>query len=428
MKATILIAVTAALVLAPMTQGEAQISTEHTVIGDLPDGASWRMTKPGNWNGTLLVYGHGYSFNKPGAEDAPAKLRDALLGQGYAIAGSSYASPGWALDSAPQDQIDTVAAFTAKFGKPKRVIAYGMSMGALVTSAMVERTNSGIDGGIAFCGSIGGAVGMMNMGLDGAFAFKTLLAPGSDIRVTGIDDDRVNGARVAKALADAQATPQGRARVALAGVLAGIPGWTSGERPADADIDAQQANIAKAFVMGVYLPRTDQEKRAGGNFSWNTGVDYRRQLVLSGRIGFVRALYAKAGLDLEKDLATLAAAPRIAAEPGAVKWMTANYTPNARPLVPMLAVQNIGDGVTSPSLQRAYADSVAVRGGGSLVRSLYVAAPGHCTFDNDTVLAAIKLIEARIATRRWPQLPARFVPYTPPPMLRPCVRGGPPCT
>jgi len=411
-----------AVLIAAPTAGAPQEGADRSASGSLADGAEWRATVPANWNGTLLVWGHGYSSAKPAAEDAPANYRGELLRRGYALAGSSYAAAGWALDTAPRDQLDTIAAFTAKFGKPRHVIAWGASMGALVTTAMIERPHNGLDGGIALCGSIGGAVGMMNMALDGAYAFRTLLAPDSDIRLTEIDDDRANEGRVASVLAAAQATPQGRARVALAGVLAGIPGWTTGTRPADTDYVGQQANIAKSFVFGVFLPRSDQERRAGGNFSWNTNVDYRRQLALSGRSAMVRALYEAAGLNLQADLARLNAGKRIAAEPRAIAWMTANYTPNARPLAPLLAVQNIGDGMTSPSLQRAYVEAAA-RNAPNKVRALYVAGSGHCTFDAATVVDAVAMIEARIAQRRWPRPPARFVGYTPPPMLRSCLRG-----
>ena len=50
-------------------------------------------------------------------------------------------------------------------------------MGGLVTTALAEGRGTPIHGGIAFCPSIGGALGMMNMALDGAFAFRTLAAP-----------------------------------------------------------------------------------------------------------------------------------------------------------------------------------------------------------------------------------------------------------
>ncbi|MES2044476.1 MAG: alpha/beta hydrolase [Pseudomonadota bacterium] len=399
--------------------------TAPTSEAALADGARWKATVPANWNGTLLLWSHGYAATMPAAEDAPARHRDALLAAGYAIAGSSYADAGWALESAVPDQLGTIAAFTARYGKPKRVIAWGMSMGGLVTSALVEHAPRRVDGGLAMCASVGGAVGMMNMALDGAYAFRILLAPQSDIRLTGVDDDRANARRVADVLAEAQRTPAGRARVALAAVLAGLPGWTTpgSTPPAPDDYVAQEAEMARTFVMGVYLPRVDQERRAGGSFSWNTGVDYRRQLALSGRGPMLRALYRNAGIDLDADLATLNAGQRVAAAPRAVTYMTAHYTPNARPLVPTLAVQNIGDGLTSASLQQAYLTAAAKRAPGR-VAGLWVAGAGHCTFDTPTVLASIRHLATRIDSGRWPARPAGFVDYAPPPMLRPCVRGG----
>ena len=93
--------------------------------------------------------------------------------------------------------------------------------------------------------------------------------------------------------------------------------------------------------MGENLPRVDQEKRAGGVFSWNRGVDYRRQLGRSQRRSLVEELYHKAGLDLDADLARLDAGQRVEADPRAVDYMMRNYTPNARPSVPIVAVQAI---------------------------------------------------------------------------------------
>lgn len=418
------IATVIAALLGAAAPGAAPLDT-RTETASLSDGAQWKATVPANWNGTLLLWSHGYAATMPAAEDAPARHRDALLAAGYALAGSTYGDAGWALDSAVPDQFATIDAFAARYGKPKRVIAWGMSMGGLVTAALVEQAPRRVDGGLAMCASIGGAVGMMNMALDGAYAFRTLLAPSSDIRLTDIDDDRANARRVAAVLAEAQRSPAGRARVALAAVLAGLPGWTTPGTtpPAATDHDAQQAEMAKTFVMGVFLPRVDQERRGGGVFSWNSGVDYRRQLALSGRMAMVRDLYRDAKIDLDADLATLNAGQRITAAPGAVRYMTAHYTPNARPLAPLLAVQNIGDGLTSASLQQAYLDAAAKRAPGRTA-GLWVVGAGHCTFDTPTVLASIGHLVAKLDSGRWPARPAGFVTYSPPPMLRPCVRGG----
>jgi pimeloyl-ACP methyl ester carboxylesterase len=388
----------------------------------LPGGARWAAQVPANWNGTLLLWSRGYSPNVGAPEIGPAPLQTALLSAGYALAGSDYGASGWALEQAVPAQFATLAAFTARYGKPRRTIAWGNSMGGLVSTEIAERRPARVDGAAVFCASIGGAVGMMNMALDGAYAFRTLVAPDSGIRVVGIDDDMVNARRVSEALAAAMATPEGRARTALAGVLAGLPGWTipGSPAPAPTDHEGQIRQMADAFVRGVFLPRVDQERRAGGSFSWNRGIDYRRQLALSGRREMVETLYRQAGLDLEADLARLNGGTRIAAAPHAVAYMTNHYTSNARPAVPLLTVQAVGDGLTSPSLQRAYVEAVR----GSDVRSLWVNQAGHCNFTAQTVVPAIRYLEARIANGRWPAQPAGFIAHRPPPMLRPCVRGG----
>jgi hypothetical protein len=88
--------------------------------------------------------------------------------------------------------------------------------------------------------------------------------------------------------------------------------------------------------------------------------------------------------------------------------------------VPVLAVQTIGDGLTSPSLQRGYADAAR----SPKVRSLFIRAAGHCTFKPEAVMASIRYLDRRLQSGRWGERPASFAAHTPPPMLRPCVRNG----
>ncbi|RYY36121.1 MAG: alpha/beta hydrolase, partial [Sphingomonadales bacterium] len=334
-----LAAVAAAHIASPLFAQQAPAA--KSLSGILPGGAKWVAEVPANWNGTLLLWSRGYSPNVGSPEAAGRGMHQQLLDAGYAIAGSDYGAAGWALAQAVPAQRDTITAFAAAYAKPKRVIAWGYSMGGLVTTALAEQPKPAIDGALAMCASIGGAVGMMNMALDGAYAFRTLVAADAGIRLVDVDDDRANAKRVNEALAAAMATPAGRARVTLAGVLGGIPGWTSRDKPAPAatDYEAQADEIGRSFAMGIFLPRTDQEQRSGGVFSWNTGVDYRRQLARSGRGAMVEALYRKADLNLDAELSRLNAGQRVAARPGAVEYMVRNYTPNARPGVPLLAVQ-----------------------------------------------------------------------------------------
>jgi len=420
------------------TAGATRASAETR--GPLPGGGDWVVEAPANWNGTLLLYSHGYSPVLRPAESAPRGQREAYLAQGYGLAASSYSQAGWALEQAQVDQWAALDAFTAQYGKPKRVIAWGDSMGALNSIALVERHPERLDGALAMCGSISGALGMMNTALDGAFAFKTLLAPTADLRLVRTGDDRANGAAAQAVLEQAMKTPQGRARVALAAALAQLPGWTdpAAPQPAADAYDAQLDQQGKAFVMGVFLPRADQERRAGGAFSWNTGVDYAAQLRAGGRQTAVAALYAKAGLSLTDDLKVLAKAPRIAADPAAVAYMAANYTISGDLRRPLMTIHEIGDGMTVVSTNDAYASAVKSRRRSANLAQGFVDGAGHCLFSSGERLAAIRALEARIETGRWDVAPAalnrlaeaagdtkgRFIAFRPPPFARPCVRGG----
>jgi len=388
--------------------------------GKTPSGALWAAEVPDNWNGTLLLWSRGYSPRKGEPDLAPAAWKADLLASGYALAASNYGAEGWALAEAVPAQRATVAAFSTLYGAPRRVIGWGQSMGGLVSTALAEQAKPAISGAIAMCPSIGGALGMMNMGLDGSFAFRELVDPG--VEVVGIKDDMANARKVQASLAEAMKTPDGRARVVLAGVLGGIPGWTRRDRPEPGpeDYETQADEIAASFAMGVFMPRNDQEKRAGGVFSWNTGIDYAAQLDLSGRRQLVEALYRKAGLDLAADLARLNAAPRIAAKPTAVAYMRANYTPNARPTVPILSVQAAGDGATSPSLQAGY---IAVASP-SQAHGLWLDAAGHCGMGKEVAFTALRYLEARLDRGEWGNDPAGTIVHQPAPMLRPCFRGG----
>lgn len=72
------------------------------VTGEI-QGAPYRIAVPAAWNGTLLIYLHGYrdKADHPGEVDnrnpdlAPnAALANALLGQGYALARTAFRDNG----------------------------------------------------------------------------------------------------------------------------------------------------------------------------------------------------------------------------------------------------------------------------------------------------------------------------------------------
>src|SRR5579863_1030172 len=96
----------------------------YSVSGALASGALWKARIPVKWNGTLLLFSHGYSPTLRPPELAPPQLEDWLLAHGYALAASAYSQPGWALAEAVPDQLATLDAFRSQVARPQRTIAW----------------------------------------------------------------------------------------------------------------------------------------------------------------------------------------------------------------------------------------------------------------------------------------------------------------
>ncbi|MPY38693.1 hypothetical protein FNH04_01570 [Streptomyces phyllanthi] len=435
------------LLAAPLTSAAQAAGTGAHLEGTLPSGATYVMDRPEAWNGTVLLYSHGYNpagLPNPARNAPDDSTKSLLLKEGYALIGSSYASNGWAVSDAIPDQLATLDAFTSHFGPARRTIAWGTSYGGLVTSLIAERHPARISGSLSMCGLLQGGVANWNNTLDAVFALKTLLAPGADIRLTGLESQAAAAeasATLAGAVTEAQNTASGRARIALAAALQDIPGWNdpSQTRPGPTDWDAQQANQYQALMLQVRFPafswRQEAESRVGGNMSWNTGVDYATMLHRSPLYKEVGELYSKAGLSLHGDLATLNRAPRIAADAEAVERMARTSSFSGRLTKPQLTVHTTGDGLIPVPAENAYRRAVTAAGSAPLLRQAYVDNAGHCTFSSAEQAAALQALETRIATGNWqgvgpaalnaratradPSVPARYVGYRPAPFPRP---------
>jgi len=378
--------------------------------------SNYLIEVPSPWNGTLVLYSHGYSFGPPFGLPAPQAATDAgdttthdwLLANGYAIAGSSYATTGWALQQAFQDQIAVLDVFKSKGYHATRTIAWGHSLGGMITAGLVQLFPNRFDGALPMCGVVAGGPGVWNQGLDSEFAFLNLQAPGA-FKLSGFTAANVgaNFAAATNAFNLAQSTAQGRARIALSAALADVPGWFDPTKPEPAATDyaAQEANQLawdnNPDLFFGFFGRYELELRAGGNFSWNTGVNYRVQLSHSTDRAEVMALYAAAGLDLNEDLDTLNAAPRISADPAAVNYVTNFITYNGNLSIPVLTMHTTGDGLVEVTDENAYASVVRSAGDNSMLRQVFVHRAGHCTFTSAETITALQTLIHRLNTGRW---------------------------
>ncbi|HST87256.1 MAG TPA: prolyl oligopeptidase family serine peptidase [Ktedonobacterales bacterium] len=392
----------------------ARATAGTTLLTGSIGGAAYKIEVPAQWNGTLVLYSHGYVFpgSKNPAQDAGDPATAAfLLSQGYALAGSSYSATGWALQQAFHDQTALLDFFNANVGHPARVIAWGHSLGGIITAGLVQQFPDRFVGALPMCGVLAGGVATWNPGLDGAFAFKLLLA-GNDptlpiVHLGSIPQSVGELNRAETILGAAQATPQGKARIALIAALGDVPDWFSPATPEPAadDLATQEQNQflweAQTDFPFLFAGRAELEARAGGNPSWNTGVNYQKQLDQSVDRDEVRALYQQAGLDLDADLSTLNAAPRIAADPGAVSYLENFIVFNGDLQIPVLTMHTTGDGLVVNQQENAYRDVVHTAGNAKMLRQVFVHRAGHCAFTPGETIAAFQTLIHRIDTGKW---------------------------
>jgi pimeloyl-ACP methyl ester carboxylesterase len=424
-----------------------------TLTGTFKDGATYLIQVPSSWNGTLVLYSHGYVV--PGAPNPAVDVGDPLTGQwllsnGYALAGSSYATTGWAIKEAIPDQIRTLNTFDRLVGNPQRTIAWGHSLGGMITAGLIQDDPGRFTAALPMCGVVAGGVGTWNVALDSAFAVQQLLGPGSGLQVVNITNPTANLALAEGLFAAAQATAQGRARLALASALGDIPGWFNAASPAPAPTDyvAQELNqsLWETMVDGpfAFAFRAELEARAGGNPSWTKGVDFAANLSRSADLAEVQALYTAAGLNLSTDLAALNAAAKITADPGAVAYLQHNIVFNGDLAQPVLTLHTTGDGLVVNEDEGAYRSVVQDAGTSRLLRQDFVSRAGHCTFTPAETIAAFQTLIHRVDTGSWGDstdpgvlnaaaaalgspynvAPPSYVDFTPTPFLRPYDFGA----
>ena len=135
---------------------------QQLVQGTTPTGALYAFAVPDDWNGDLIVYGHGIvdpaaPIALPTTQDGFTVLKEALLERGFAVAYSSYSENGYALKDAFHRLHELPALFKARVNRrPDRVYLMGHSLGAVAVQMLAERFPAKYDGALAMCGFVSG--------------------------------------------------------------------------------------------------------------------------------------------------------------------------------------------------------------------------------------------------------------------------------
>lgn len=343
------------------------------LTGSLGD-TTFQITMPQKFNGTVLLYSHGYRIADPvpgvvaralrlnlspyysqvsipalaaatGSAEAfqgnglpqvaPSAASAAnLLAQGYALAGAGYARQGWAVNEGVEAGELLISHINSgAISGVKEIIAWGDSLGGLITQTLVQENPGKIDGTLPLCGVMEGPEQAFSSAMTVMFTWKTLIDP--SLKVANYAPGQAGYAQAVgdllKVFQGLQTIQANSAAVSstgfplvfsnfLAGLLGGLPtksptydgitvnpafaelgtvaGLTGGYTPASAGASSAAAmveNVAQAAALGI-MGRFNLEQiaRVGGqlaptdnaNFNNNVPVRYSELLTIEQRREF----------------------------------------------------------------------------------------------------------------------------------------------
>ncbi len=425
----------------PLSDRQKQVRSTETNVkmtdcasecsGEL-DGARYAIKLPASWNGTLLLYSHGYRFAAPAPPsfdpvDTSAQvsstdtdgtgsdaLSQSLLDAGYALAGSSYKSNGWAAADGVKAGEDLRAHFVKLVGTPKRTYLWGDSLGGLVTQLLAEKHPEWADGAAPMCGVLAGPNHNFDAALDVAYAVKALIDP--QLKLTGYTDQQDASANwqhaseaVQKAAADVAGG--GTAKVMFIASLVDAPTATATYDGHDlpSQVKARVEALLTALAFGT-SGRYELEQRVGGNPSGNAEADY------PSRIDEAEAsLISTVGGKLEPLQEQLTAVPRVSADATARSAFEDLGMATGKLTVPTVTMHTVQDPLVLVQNETVFAERARAEQRGDKLVQFYIAPPktysetakapygaGHCRFSDGQRLGLINVLDGWVRRSVYP--------------------------
>ena len=325
------------------------------VEGSIGPGTQYSIDVPSPWNGDLVLYAHGYT-NPADAIHLPdiAQLKSLLLGQGFAVAYSSFSENGYALKDGAQRTHQLRGIFVSKIGVPRRVFLIGVSLGGIIVLDLAETHPDEYAGALTVCGVVGGTraeldyIGTLRVLSDAVF--PPHLLPGTLYEVPPISD--FNAEVVGPVVGAIQADPS------RAGILAALMG---GRLPF-----ANGNELVASILNGLGF------QLQGANDLFDRTHDHsffeNRDVVYAGPLP----------PPLLDDINARVA--RYSAAPDAVNYLEHYYEPTGHLSIPFLTMHTTRDPVVPIFSETLYQQRVEAAGASDLLLQRRADRYGHVNF------------------------------------------------
>ena len=410
---TVLVSVPVAANAAPTCDGKSPI---QSCVGATSDGAPYAMQVPANFNGTVALYSHGYRYNVdiPSAipliggykvtntpEPVPGGNADVakyLFSQGVAIVGSGFARQGWNPDSAIKTNVELIDTFKKQFPKTTKVVAWGSSLGGVITQGLAEKYPNLVSAVAPMC-MADNVEPELTMAGDFLWGIKVLFDPtikagNYSAGAAGVAESYADLGKVFTVMGKLQAGissgawPDTSSATGKSLEAAGVPvrsallllGLMSGLPTQSAHFDSisgPDGALKLSFPLAVspalailengtnaaalaILATQDVEMQAGGAIFDNTKTNYAAR-VDSERVIFNAALSGNTVIDAMLGALSAAnpGAPRAKANPAAVAKMRALHMNTGKINVPTVLMVGLADPITPAGASQRLVDLYA---------------------------------------------------------------------
>lgn len=398
---------------APACDGKSPI---QSCVGVTSDGAPYAMQVPANFNGTVALYSHGYRYNVdipagipliggykvtntpepvPGGNAEVAKY---FFSQGIAIVGSGFARQGWNPDSAIKTNVELIDTFKKQFPKTTKVIAWGSSLGGVITQGLAEKHPELVSAVAPMC-MADNVSQELTMAGDFLWGVKTLFDPSIkagnySAGAAGVAESYADLVKVFTVMGKLQASlatgawPDTSSATGKALQAAGIPsrsallllGLMAGLPTQSAHFDSisgPEGALKLSFPLAIspalailengtnaaalaVLATQDVENQTGGAIFDNTKTDYSAR-VDAERVIFNAALSGNTAIDALLGALSPAnpGAPRAVANPAAVAKMKALHQNTGKINVPTVLMVGLADPITPAGASQRLVDLYA---------------------------------------------------------------------
>ena len=322
--------------------------TGHSQTYDLGEinSARYKIYIPGDWNGGLVMYAHGYEEIGEEVEGYSREVDDFMeifTSCGFAYAASAYKRQGLIIKDGIEDSEALRSYFELRYGKPDICIITGHSMGGIISLALIEKYPAEYDGALPLCGWLSPVYSLLKRGLDMLAAYDYLFGKNDGEIVIGSD------------YIDAESIQEKLSRKPdLAGFFA-------------EHFSVRMDDIANVIELNQLVFKECT--------AWIGGLP----------AGNIQTIYAGFGND---DRVLNRKILRYAADPGAREYYIKYYTPTGIISDPVLALHTVYDKISPVNNYQYYEELTEIKRTADYYVQQYVVSEGHCEFTTGDVADA----------------------------------------